>query len=440
MTVYTDQWGNPVTAESREAVDALDATLMAYLAMRVDIGDRLKECFAADPTMPMALVTKIAFLKMFATAPMQEAAEKTLAKARAVFAERDTAPREVAHLEAVAAWVSGEMEAACIRWEAIAIDHPRDVFALKLSQLNRFYLGIGKDMRDAIGRAWYAWDEAVPGYGYMAGSYAFALEEAGDYARAEPLGRRAVELEPADVWAAHAVAHVLEMQGRSEDGLAWLDGLKGNWGKIHNFVHHAHWHRALFALDSGDADQALAIFDQDVWTEKVEDYLDLSNGAALLWRLKERGVDIGDRGQAVADLAERRSVDHGLVFSDCHIALAFSLAGRSERAAAFLSELPAVARGEGTQARVMAEVGKALCEAAMVEAKSPGDAVSLLLSARPSLHRIGGSHAQRDLFARMLIVNAIDDDRTNMAKALLSERLESRRDDSWGTAVFAQIG
>lgn len=436
MTAFKDQWGNPVTADTREAVEALDGTVMAYLAMRVDIGDRLKEAFAADPEMPMALVTKVAFLKMFATAAMEEAANKTLTKAQDVFGKRDVSEREEAHLSAVSAWVRGEMEEACLRWEAILVDHPRDVFALKLSQLNRFYLGIGKDMRDAIGRAWYAWDQQVPGYGFMAGSYAFALEEAGDYARAEPLGREAVDIDPADVWAAHAVAHVLEMQGRSAEGLTWLDGLRTHWGDIHNFVHHAHWHRALFALDSGDSERALAIFDQDVWTDRVEDYLDLSNGAALLWRLRERGVPVEDRTGSVADLAEQKMADHGLIFSDCHIALALAQDGRPEPLSAFLDDMAEVAQGQGTQARVAKSVGQTLCRAAAADAQGEADvAIDLLLSARPQLYRIGGSHAQRDLFERMLIANTIKAGRGNLAKALISERLEARPGDTWGRAV-----
>lgn len=427
-----DLWGCPVTTESADAVDALNATLLAYLGMRVDIGDHLKSVFAADPDMPLALIVKGAFLKMFATAAMEEGARKTLAAANDAVVRRPVSTREEGHLSALASWVDGDMEAACRGWEEILVDYPRDVLALKLSQLNRFYLGVGKDMRNAIGRTWYAWDESVPGYGFIAGSYAFALEEAGDYARAEPMGRRAINLEPADVWAAHAVAHVLEMTGRSADGLAWMNGLKDHWGEIHNFVHHAHWHRALFALNTGDAEGALAIFDQDVWTEKVEDYLDLSNGASLLWRLEERGVDIGRRPDTVADLALKKARDHGLVFADCHVALALAMAGRGEEMSDFLDDLDRFAARSGTQAQIAADVGRTLCMAVVADAAGDADqAVDLLLSARPRLHRIGGSHAQRDLFDRMLIANAIRSGRSTLSRALLSERRETRPMDPW---------
>ncbi len=56
------------------------------------------------------------------------------------------------------------------------------------------------------------------------------IEECGNYAEAEAAGRAAIELDPGDLWAAHGVAHVLEMQGRRGEGIAWIDGLRAALG------------------------------------------------------------------------------------------------------------------------------------------------------------------------------------------------------------------
>ncbi|MDF1747404.1 MAG: tetratricopeptide repeat protein [Alphaproteobacteria bacterium] len=440
MSEFQDRWGCPVTAGSQDAVIAYEETILSYLAMQTDIADRLDSLFALDPSMPMAMILKASLVKMLATAEMQETAVSLALQAHECVAKIPVTDRESAHLSALNAWLEGEMETACMRWEAILIDHPRDVLAIKLSQLNRFYLGDAGQMRDALARVWYAWDNSVPAYGFIAGSYAFALEESGAYERAERLGRDAVALEPADIWSAHAVAHVLEMQGRAAEGLEWLNNLRKHWGAVHNFVHHAHWHRALFALGLGDTANALAIFDGDVWTDKVADYLDLSNGASLLWRIQEAGIDTQDRESSVAKLAKALSRDHGLVFADCHIALSLAQAGCMEDVSDFLDELDRFSGKPGTQSRVMADIGRMLCMASVADAA--GDAqgvVDLMLPCRHDIRRIGGSHAQRDLFYRMLVRNILQLQQVPLARALLSERLEVQAGDYWAQEKQAAL-
>ena len=100
--------------------------------------------------------------------------------------------------------------------------HPHDLVALQVGHLMDFYRGNARDLRDRIARALPHWSPDVPGYHVVLGMHAFGLEEAGDYARAEETGRRALDLEPLDAWAHHAVAHVMEMQGRAQDGIGWM--------------------------------------------------------------------------------------------------------------------------------------------------------------------------------------------------------------------------
>jgi hypothetical protein len=83
----------------------------------------------------------------------------------------------------------------------------------------------------------------------------------GLYARAEAQGQRCVELEPGDAWGQHAVAHVMEMQGRRRDGIAWMRAnpqarSDGNFFAVHNW-----WHVALFHLGLDEMDEGLALYD-----------------------------------------------------------------------------------------------------------------------------------------------------------------------------------
>ena len=137
----------------------------------------------------------------------------------------------------------------------------------------------------------------VPGYHAVLGMHAFGLEETGDYAAAEKSGRDAVELEPRDGWAQHAVAHVMEMQGRQRDGIAWMPDNADGWSRDSFFAVHNWWHVALYHLDLGEIDEVLALFDGPIYGARSRVILDMIDASAMLWRLHLRGIDVGDRWQ-----------------------------------------------------------------------------------------------------------------------------------------------
>src|SRR5690606_14523253 len=233
--------GLPQTAASAAAQRAFDATVEAYLGFQLTTGDRLKEIFALDPAMPLAHGLKGCFLLLFAKRDLAERAARALADARRVAAETGVTDREARHLEALETWLAGDWPAAAARYDAILEDYPHDIVALKLAQYLHFYLGDAAAMQASITRPFCAWNEAVPGYGYVLGLRAFALEEGGDYAGAEAAGREAVEHNAGDIWAAHAVTHVMEMQDRTQEGAAWIDGLERAWRGCNNFAYHLYW-------------------------------------------------------------------------------------------------------------------------------------------------------------------------------------------------------
>lgn len=430
----------PQTAASAEAQRAFDATVEAYLGFELATGDRLKETFALDPAMPLAHGLKGCFLLLFAKRDLAERAVRALADARRAAAEVGVTDREAQHLAALEAWLAGDLAAAAARYDAILADHPHDIVALKLAQYLHFYLGDAAAMQASVSRPLPAWDESVPGYGYLLGLRAFALEEVGDYAAAEAAGREAVARNPGDIWAAHAVAHVMEMQDRPQEGAAWIDGLVPAWSGCNNFAYHVHWHRCLFLLEQGDSDAVLRHYDSDVRGDRSEEYLDISNAVALLWRLEQRGVDVADRWRELAEKAARLGGDHQLVFADAHYMMALAAEGPAGAAEALLESLEAFAGGAGTEPAVARAVGLPLCRAILAHRRGRhGEAVDALLPHRAELRRIGGSRAQRDLFEQLLIDAAVKAGRTSLARTLLAERAATRRDNAWNRAMTAAL-
>ncbi|MGE0715348.1 MAG: tetratricopeptide repeat protein [Alphaproteobacteria bacterium] len=436
MPVFPDARGLAVTAASPEAVAHLDRSTDGFLAFDKETGDRLKPALAADPDCAMAHVQRGYYMLLMADRNLVPRAAKSAAAAEA--AAPAATSREQAHAAALHQWAAGRFADAVTRWEAILVDHPLDVMALRLANLGHFYAGDGKAMRDSLGRCLHAWDAGVPGYGYILGSYAFALEESGDYPAAERVGRQAIDINPADIWATHAVAHVMEMQERPQEGIDWITALDRNFAHCHNFTYHLWWHRALFHWDMGRYDEALALYDREVRPESTEDALDFSNAAALLWRLEHVGVDVGARWDELTSRALARIDDHMLVFNDAHFAMAIARADEATRAR-YLASCRAYAVGRESQAGIMADCGLAIVEGVL--AFRQGDfaaAADRLAVARPMLHRIGGSHAQRDVFDQIAAVAALRAGQWARARALWSERVHRRPGCGWSRARYAE--
>src|SRR5690606_13057491 len=120
--------------------------------------------------------------------------------------------------------------------------------ALQVGHQLDFFIGDSRMLRDRIARALPHWSPSMPGWHGLLGMHAFGLEESGDYAAAEAQGRRAIEFERRDSWAQHAVAHVLEMQGRRREGIAWMRDNEEGWAPDNFFAVHNWWHLAVFHL------------------------------------------------------------------------------------------------------------------------------------------------------------------------------------------------
>src|SRR5262249_17569971 len=241
--------GLPLTAAGAPAVEAYDRTVRAYLAFARDTGDQLKAVFKADADMPMAHCLKGYFFLLFSNPALDAKADPALAAAGKVAEARGANARERMHITALAAWRKGDLRKATDIWEAILIEHPLDILALKLGHFTHFYLGDGAELRDSVARVLPLWSETVPDYGFVLAMRAFGLGTTRDYGAAEDAGRGAAEINPEDVWGVHAAAHVLEMQGGALEGIAWIEGLAGHWGKSNNSRFHVGWHHALFHFE-----------------------------------------------------------------------------------------------------------------------------------------------------------------------------------------------
>ena len=422
----------PSGTASEETRALLDDVVMAYAGARRDTRERLATVLAAVPDCVMAHCLD-GYLFMLAS--KREAVPRAReALARAETATRSMTTKERLHCTALDAWSRGDMRGAARVWDTLLDEHPNDLIALKVSQFVLSYLGESERMRDRVARVLPSWTEDMPGYGYVLGCYAYALEESGDYARAEEMGRRAVTIDKADIWAAHAVAHVAEMQGRLSDGIDWISSLAPEWNACTNFALHLKWHEGLYHLELEQFPNVLSLYDREVRAESTDEYLDVANAVSLLWRLEQAEVDVGQRWRELAGRATSHLDDHALVFVDLHYLMALAAVDDTKAVAEFLASCERFAAGgQGTEAEVMADVGLPLANAVVAHRLGDyGTVVDRLMPVRRRLRRIGASHAQRDLFDQLLIDAAWRGGRLDEADDLLGERLAWRPRNRWG--------
>jgi len=234
----------------------------------------------------------------------------------------------------------------------------------------------------------------------------------------------------------------MEMQGRIDEGIAWLESREAEWAPDNAFAFHNWWHLALFHLDGAQYDKVLQLYDDRVHPERSQIVLSLVDATSLLWRLYLEGVDIGARFDAIADEWALQLDDEAgfYAFNDFHAALAFAACGRAKSLATVKDASARAAQGSDDLARMAREVGVALVDAAEAFAQAKyGLAIDRIESVRDIANRFGGSHAQRDLITLTLIESALRGGDRARAKHYLAERRMLKSDASrWGTRLEAR--
>jgi tetratricopeptide (TPR) repeat protein len=416
-----DLQGNPLSGATAEAAALYEKAVEAFNVYHGDPMALLAEAIEAAPRFAMAHLLK-AHLLGLATEP------DAVVEARAEIGQiRNLAldDREAGHLAALGHMVAGDWTRAAVTFDRLSMRFPRDLIALQVGHQMDFFRANARNLRDRIARALPSWSADMPGYSILLGMLAFGLEETGDYARAEETGRRALDFQPLDCWAHHAVAHVMEMQGRAQDGIGWMIAREPYWAgdacffKVHNW-----WHRALCHLDLGQIDQVLALYDGPIRRDRSAVALDMVDASALLWRLHLAGHDVGDRWIELAAAWDAHADGKTYPFNDWHAVMSYLGAGRHKDVARLAKAHHENDRGGSESAGWGRGTAGPLIEG--FSAFWHGDyrsAAELLHPARFIANAFGGSHAQRDVIDWTLAEAALRGNMRDVAEAIAHERL-----------------
>jgi hypothetical protein len=425
-----DRYDLPLTTASDRAAalyrDGVDRLLSAWNGA----AEAFDAAIAEDPDFALAHIARARIHQM----NMEGAQARTLAAQARQLSQRASA-RERAHVEITAAAIEGRPKIALAGAEQHLEEYPRDALVLSLL-LGAFglYAFSGRADHDAARVAICERHAGHYGEDWWFLSYlGWSHTEAGHLGTGRGITERLLRLRPENANAAHGLSHAQFEQGDTE-ARTFLSA----WLKAHpraSFLHgHLCWHIALTMIEAGDLDGALDIFEREIRPPDTP-YPPLNvftDSASLLWRLTLSGkTHLEPYWQGVVAYGAKFFPQAGAHFADVHYALAAAATG-SDTMQARLAQME-TRQADGKLAPGPSAIG--LCRGVKAFAEADyASAVSILEPLVAEVPRIGGSHAQRELWEDTLIVACLRAGHGDRAKRLISDRLHRRpsaRDAAW---------
>ena len=219
MATLSDSLGLTTSTHDPVSLERFEQALASLFHSDGNALPAIERAIARDPAFAIGHCLRAGALILGAA---EESAAPLAASVAAIESNTGANERERRHAAAARNWLDGNVTRAARLYGKLLRDYPRDRLALLVAHGLDFRLGQREMLRDRVAAILPDWDRRDREYGYVLGMHAFGLEETGDYDRALAAADRSLALVPDNAAAIHVVAHVLEMRGPPEEGIAWL--------------------------------------------------------------------------------------------------------------------------------------------------------------------------------------------------------------------------
>ncbi len=333
-----------------------------------------------------------------------------LARARAALAQGSDEDRS--HVEAIATWCEKGNAAGT----GALIDHleraPDDAVALLVLAPSIAFAGAG----DALPDAWHYVEQFTGVHGeapWYLGLRAYGRTEQGLWYDAADLADAAMQLDPGNGNAAHALSHVHYETDAHGAGLKWLMDWIPDDGSTQRYLPHFQWHAALHELAMGDAAAAARRYAAFLAPPHSKDVRCLVDAGSLAWRARLH-PDWVTPPDPIPVLAEAGSLAYApqTPFIAFHALLV--LAAAHDPAAIRAISVPDATDEQATTLRLIGEGLIALTDG------QPRLALDYLLESLAGLGSIGGSRVQQEVILETALAAMLQLGAPGQAARLLS--------------------
>ena len=423
-TVFRDRFDQPTSAASALAVERNDDAVDRIFALQPGAEALVDEALAADADFALAHCTKARALLQTGDG---RGARRWAKRAQALAAP--LSERERSHAEIVCRAIHGESATALRMVREHAAAWPRDAVPFSFALGVYGLLGFG-GFKDFEAQQVALLESVAPAWGdedwWFLAARGWALVEIGHAERGIAMLERALDRNGANANAVHGRAHGYYEQGAAAEGdafiAAWLPGYSRE-AVLHG---HLAWHRALFALQGGDVEQAMGVYKDAVAPDASEalPMFTMIDSASFLFRCVLHGHACEPAlCRQLAEYAAKHFPKPGAPFVNVHLAMAHALA-EDRDALERLAEGVATKLAEDAQAS--GPIVASVCAAIADYGARPHDAAAVVAALLPETARLGGSRAQRDVFVDLAVSALLRGGDSKRAAAVARERHSSR--------------
>ena len=436
-----DRYGLAMSTSSPIAAELYVEGVDLFLSQNFGPQEAIKKATEVDEGFALAHAA-LSWMLMLQAKPEEAKASAKRARALASGISR----RERRHVEAIALFVNGNGPQSLALVREQLGEFPRDALILRLA--TRLFLlgcsasGVANFPQELLAVLRGVESDYGDDWAFL-GQYSFAHHESGLFEDARRLGERSLELHPTNANASHSVAHVYFETGDAPGGTDFLADWLTTYDASAPFHVHLSWHLALFELAMCRYDRVLDLYETDIRPSvQAKSPLSLADSASLMWRIQMYGGVVQPVPlEEIRDQAAPAAKAPGPAFRDAHAALAFASAGDDASFGRMVDGLEDLASHGNALAR---EVTLPLVRGIGAFANGAYDeAIEGIEPASAQLARMGGSHAQREVFEDTLLEAYLRAGQFDRAETLLRTRLNRRasvRDMYWLGRAQADAG